>query len=298
MSEAPGLTIFGEVLFDCFPSGEQVLGGAPFNVAWHAQALGDRPRLISRVGADELGEKILAAMHVWGMDTAGIQIDPDHPTGRVAVRIEGNEPSYHIQPDCAYDFIAAESLGQRPSGGILYHGTLGLRNRTSRTAFDRLAQNPDLAIFLDVNLRSPWWQKEEVFGWLERARWVKLNQDELRLLGFAAADLRQAMARLQTQFQLEQIILTRGEQGGLVRTCGGAYHQVAAETAQPIVDTVGAGDAFTAIYLHGLLTGWPVTETLAAAQRFAGKIVGLRGATTTDAAFYQDFIRSAGTCFC
>ena len=292
MSGTPGLTIFGEVLFDCFPSGEQILGGAPFNVAWHAQALGDRPRLISRVGADELGEKIISAMQVWGMDMAGIQIDPEHPTGRVAVRIEDNEPSYHIQPDCAYDFIAAGSLAQLPSGGILYHGTLGLRNCTSRAAFNHLAQNTDLAIFLDVDLRSPWWQKEEVFGWLEQARWVKLNQDELRLLGFAAADLRQEMARLQTQFQLEQIILTRGEQGGLVRTSGGAYHQVAAETAQPVVDTVGAGDAFTAIYLHGLLAGWTVPETLAAAQRFAGRVVSIRGATTGDAEFYHDFIRS------
>lgn len=285
------LTVFGEVLFDSFPTGEQVLGGAPFNVAWHLQALGDNPRFISRVGDDKLGKRILTAMLEWGMDTAAVQIDPEHPTGRVEVRIENHEPSYQILADCAYDFIAAETLSSVPSAGMVYHGTLGLRNPVSRNAFARLAEHQP-ALFLDVNLRPPWWQKAEVFHWLEQARWVKLNQHELGLLGFGAGDLRQEMARLQSQFQLEQLILTRGEAGALVRTAQGEYYQVAPQKAYPLVDTVGAGDAFTAVYIHGLRAGWSVTETLAAAQRFAGKIISLRGATTTDVDFYRNFINS------
>jgi len=286
------LTLFGEVLFDCFPGGELVLGGAPFNVAWHAQALGDQPRFISRIGDDLLGQRILAAMQAWGLDSAGIQVDPRHPTGRVDVRFENHEPSYQIVPDCAYDFIA-DVADNAPTGcGILYHGSLCLRNSVSRNAFNRLAQNQNLAIFLDINLRAPWWRKAEVFGWMERARWVKLNQDELKLLGFTAADIRREMARLQTQFAVEQLILTRGELGGLVRTASGEFHHVAPDPSQALVDTVGAGDAFTAIYLHGILAGWSVPETLAAAQRFAGKVVSIRGATTSDADFYHDFIRS------
>jgi fructokinase len=290
MSKSPSLTIFGEVLFDCFPSGEEVLGGAPFNVAWHAQALGDRPRFISRVGDDDLGGKILAAMRAWGMSTTGIQIDSQHPTGRVEVRIEANEPSYQILPDCAYDFVAAETLESGPPGGILYHGTLGLRNAVSRSALAGLTQQPSPAIFLDVNLRSPWWRQDEVFGWMEQARWVKLNQDELALLGFAGDDVRQQMAHLQSRSQLEQLILTRGELGALVRTSDGAFHQVAPEQASPLVDTVGAGDAFAAVYIHGLLAGWPVADTLAAAQRFAGRVIGLRGATTNDRDVYRGVI--------
>lgn len=291
MRSSRQLTIFGEVLFDSFPTGEQVLGGAPFNVAWHLQALGDSPRFISRVGDDELGKSILTAMLDWGMATTGIQIDPEHPTGRVEVRIENHEPSYQILADCAYDFIAAETLSSVPTDGMVYHGTLGLRNPVSRNAFAKLAEHQP-ALFLDVNLRPPWWQKAEVFHWLEQARWVKLNQDELGLLGFDAGDIRQEMARLQSQFQLDQLILTRGEAGALVRTAKGEYHQVTPQKASPIVDTVGAGDAFTAVYIHGLRAGWSVIETVAAAQRFAGKIISLRGATTTDVDFYRNFINS------
>jgi fructokinase len=282
------LYIFGEVLFDCFSDTSQVLGGAPFNVAWHAQALGDAPQLISRVGADPLGDKILAAMHDWQLNTSGIQRDPVHPTGRVEVQLSANEPSYTILPDCAYDFIVAEDLASLPAGSILYHGTLGLRNPVSRQALTDLTHNSPVSTFLDVNLRAPWWHKEEVFTWLQQARWVKLNLDELRLLGFNGPELGAEMARFQAEFQSEHLILTRGEEGALVRTAHGDYHQIAPQKATQIVDSVGAGDAFSAVYLHGLLAGWSITETLTAAQRLAGKIIGLRGATCRDRTIYHD----------
>jgi len=283
-----GLYIFGEVLFDCFAGGEQILGGAPFNVAWHAQALGDQPHFISRIGTDPRGDKILAAMHNWQMDTSGIQRDPHHPTGQVEVTLRGNDPSYTIVPNCAYDFIAAENLAPLPAGSILYHGTLGLRHRISRRALTELTRTGEQAIFLDVNLRLPWWHKQEVDTWLQKARWVKLNLDELRLLGFSAPDFRAEMARFQAEFQLDQLILTRGEHGALVRSAQGEIHQIMPEKAVQVVDSVGAGDAFSAVYLHGLLAGWSIPETLDAAQRLAGKIIGIRGATSNDKTIYQN----------
>ncbi len=127
----PKVFVFGEVLFDCFPTGEQVLGGAPFNVAWHLQALGNQPHFISRVGDDELGKKILHAMDDWGMDTTTTQLDPVNPTGQVEIKLINNEPHYTITPGCAYDFIGASDLGNISASGILYHGTLGLRNTVS-----------------------------------------------------------------------------------------------------------------------------------------------------------------------
>jgi len=102
--------VFGEVLYDSFPDGSVVLGGAPFNVAWHLRGFGLNPLFISRVGDDELGERIIAAMSEWGMDTRGVQRDPGHPTGRVVVSIRNNEPSFEIVPEQAYDFIAGEPL--------------------------------------------------------------------------------------------------------------------------------------------------------------------------------------------
>ncbi|MGB5338517.1 MAG: PfkB family carbohydrate kinase, partial [Gammaproteobacteria bacterium] len=98
----PSVCIFGEVLFDHFPDGKHVLGGAPFNVAWHLQAFGLTPRFISRVGADAEGESVLAAMRDWGMDTQAVQIDAQRPTGRVSVQIVDDEPAYDIVADCAY----------------------------------------------------------------------------------------------------------------------------------------------------------------------------------------------------
>jgi fructokinase len=269
-----------------------VPGGAPFNVAWHLQALGDHPQLISRVGDDEPGREILRVMADWGMSTKGVQHDPVHPTGQVVVEIVEGEPHYQIVPDCAYDFVAADKLQPASYGDILYHGTLGLRNRVSRNALSRLLEQGELAIFLDVNLRAPWWQIEEVYSDLLRARWVKLNQEELRLLGFTAVDLEQALAALQGRFNLEQVILTRGEHGAIVRASGGGMHLSVPERAPEFIDTVGAGDAFSAVYIHGLRSGWSIPANLAAAQRFAGKVVGLRGATTTQPAFYQSFIAS------
>jgi len=290
MNDKQKVLVFGEVLFDCFSAGEQVLGGAPFNVAWHLQALGHQPQFISRVGEDELGEEIKAAMTLWGMNKTALQIDPIHPTGQVQINLINGEPQYTITPDCAYDFIAADEFSNLPETGILYHGSLGLRNKVSRNAFMQLARKPELSIFLDVNLRSPWWQKEQLHEWIKQARWVKLNLDELQKLGYCSKDIKQEMSNFQTQYQLDLLIVTRGEAGAIVRSDDGAFNTLTPEPVTDIVDTVGAGDAFSAVFIHGLVSGWSVNHTLEIAQQFASQVVGLRGATSTDPAFYQDFI--------
>ena len=288
-TNAPVL-VFGEALFDCFPGGERVLGGAPFNVAWHLQALGDQPLFISRIGNDRLGRKILSAMRDWSMCTQSIQIDPVHQTGQVEVDLIENEPHYTITPNCAYDFISAEVMKNLPDSGILYHGTLGLRNSISRGCLARLAQQPELSVFLDVNLRSPWWQRQEVFDWLEQARWVKLNEHELQQLGFVSSDICESMHKLQAQFQLEQLIVTQGAKGAIVLAADGSLYQKTPASVNHIVDTVGAGDGFSALFIHGLRAGWPILKTLTVAQKFAGKVIGLRGATATEPVFYREFL--------
>ena len=72
--------VFGEVLFDCFPDGAEVLGGAPFNVAWHLQGFGQEPLFVSRIGDDIRGNQIRAAMSDWGMSLSGLQLDTSHAT--------------------------------------------------------------------------------------------------------------------------------------------------------------------------------------------------------------------------
>ncbi|SFJ97693.1 carbohydrate kinase family protein [Methylophaga sulfidovorans] len=287
MKSSTKLTIFGEALFDCFPTGENVLGGAPFNVAWHLQALGDAPLFISRVGKDELGDIILSEMTNWGMTTKAIQQDSKHQTGRVDIRIENDEPIYTFAEDNAWDFIDLAEVPTEDISGFFYHGSLVARREIAKKTLEKLTENPSLDIFVDVNLRSPWWEKETVYHWLEQARWVKLNESELYELGFHSADLHQDMTRMHTHFHLDQLIVTRGEKGAIVRDTDGAFHQVAPPQHEQVVDTVGAGDAFTAMYIHGLLAGWKIEDTLEKAQAFASRVVKHRGAVSKDPDFYK-----------
>jgi len=290
MKKHAAISIFGEVLYDCFPDGQAILGGAPFNVAWSLQAFGDRPRFISRVGRDGYGEKVFEAMQSWGMDTGLVQVDDTRPTGQVAVSFIDDEPSYDIVNNCAYDFIASDQLPENSAPGILYHGSLGLRNRCSYAAYDTLIANGRLKVYFDVNLRAPWWTKEEILRMLPRASWLKLNLEELNLLAVEQGDLQQKVAALMTSYDLEQVIVTRGEEGAVIRTATGDWLSSPVEKADHFVDTVGAGDAFSAMYLHGLLTGVEVMDNLERAQKFAARVVGIRGATTTELSLYRQFL--------
>lgn len=282
--------VFGEVLFDCFPDAE-VLGGAPFNVAWHLAAFGAGPLFVSRVGEDELGERIESAMQRRGMRTTGLQRDSVHPTGSVQVTLAGGEPTYDIVADRAYDFIDAATLPAVEDGALLYHGSLALRNAESASALDRLRARTD-AVFLDVNLREPWWSQEAVSARLDGVRWVKLNADELTLLAPAGDNPESRAAALIERHGLERAYVTLGAEGAFALSADGERGQVRPAGSIEVVDAVGAGDGFASVLILGLLRGWPLTLTLARAQDFASAIVGRRGATIDDDAFYADFIRN------
>lgn len=290
MKQQVPIYIFGEVLFDCFASGEQVLGGAPFNVAWHLQAMGHQPEFISSVGNDALGRQILEAMQQWGMTVSRVLHDDEHETGRVDVTLVDKEPHYDIKQNCAYDFIDKAAITDIVEEGLLYHGTLALRNEVSRQTLHQLTAQKTLSVFMDINLRAPWWDKQTTCALLERARWVKLNQDELKQLGYNSADIQQDMTRMQTNFQLDQLIVTCGEKGAIVRTNDGNFYQQTPQQNQQVVDTVGAGDAFTAMYLHGLRSGWRIPDMLEKATQFASRVVGLRGAISKQTDLYQGLI--------
>ncbi|MES9942603.1 MAG: carbohydrate kinase [Candidatus Thiodiazotropha sp. 6PLUC2] len=284
------LIIFGEVLYDCFPGGEKVLGGAPFNVAWHLQAFGQSPSFVSRVGRDSEGDTILRTMSRWGMETEGVQQDADHATGKVTITINHGEPSYEIVADAAYDFIDPLPL-QDTACDTLYHGSLGLRNSIARSALDQLKKSGAETIFLDVNLRPPWWNRKEILDWVSQADWVKLNRHELeQLLGQSSDLLSQAMD-FKTTYGLQGVIVTRGEKGAIVLAGNGDRPlEIVPEPILETVDTVGAGDAFTSVILLGLMKQWSLESSLKRAQAFASAIVGQRGATVSSASFYSDFM--------
>lgn len=277
--------LFGEVLFDHFPDGKQVLGGAPFNVAWHLQAFGQAPYFISRVGDDPQGAGIRRAMHDWGMDLGGLQTDPSLPTGRVSVSLRDGEPAYDIVQPCAYDAI--EAPDPMPECGLLYHGSLALRSTQSHDALQRLLDRRPRTVFLDVNLRPPWWQPQRVRDLLDAAHWVKLNSDELAQLHPAKATVADTALDFLKTHDLNGLVLTHGAAGAEILTRHGETVAVKPDRGIRVVDTVGAGDAFASVVILGLINNWPLGTILQRAQMFASLLVGNRGATVHDPAFYQ-----------
>jgi len=280
--------IFGEVLFDQFPNGRRVLGGAPFNVAWHLQAFGEAPIFISRVGRDEDGASILGEMQKWGMDVVGVQVDEKLPTGRVQVNIVDDEPDYDIVHPAAWDAI--ELPQSIPGIKLLYHGSLALRDDISRRACRRLRDVRPLLVFVDVNLRSPWWTKEQVLEDIYDADWVKLNRAELDQLIPGSQQVEARAAALLKKFELQGLLITDGSRGAELLTNSGEHLATRPAGDILIKDTVGAGDAMASVMVLGILRGWPLEQSLERAQAFASAMVGQRGATVQDMNFYTAFL--------
>lgn len=288
--------IIGEVLFDCFPDDTAVLGGAPFNVAWHLQGFGLSPLMISGVGNDKHGKMVLENMREWGMDTQGIQVDDQHPTGQVTVSLEQGQPSYDIRAEQAYDFIEAdrviEILGAKDYS-VLYHGSLLTRTPRSRLMLNKVLETAMLPAFVDINLRAPWWQRDDVRQSLSQASWVKLNEDELLTIMEVDSDsttgLFEYAREMLEQFDLQMLIVTQGDQGAFCVTRNDMIS--GAPVAANVVDTVGAGDAFASVSILGLTHGWPLATILERALEFAAAICERRGATTMDQVLYDRYIK-------
>lgn len=297
--------VFGEVLFDEFQDGSAVIGGAPFNVAWHLRGFGLDPLMISRAGEDALGAEVLARMQAHRLDTRGIQRDAAHPTGRVRVSLMNGEPLYSILPEQAYDFIdsaalpdSLSDLGSRSDAdgafALLYHGSLAARRPVSARTLEALRESA-LPIFIDINLRRPWWERKAVEHLLAGGRWLKLNHHELaelaELPGTGTGALLEGAASLCNRYGLQTVIVTRGEAGAVAVTADGSVVGKP-EPAAGITDQVGAGDAFSAVTLLGILRGWSLDTTLSRASAFAAAICSVRGAIPADAALYERFLAS------
>jgi len=143
-----------------------------------------------------------------------------------------------------------------------------------------------------VNLRAPWWNASDIPSILRRARWVKLNDDELAIIagifGCQADDLMEMARYVRETCDIHLLIVTRGARGAVALDESGKAFSVAPEGSnREIVDTVGAGDAFSAMIIMGLLHGWSLPVMMEKAQAFAGRICGLRGAIATDSDFYH-----------
>lgn len=301
------IAVFGEALVDDFFT-EQVVGGAPFNVARNLAAFGVSTLMVTRIGQDAHGALVQREFARFGMSEAGLQIGADEATGRVVVERSdgGSGHRFIILPDQAYDYVAAApalaALAQAQPE-VLYFGTMAQRHATSRGTVRAMLAQSSAHRYLDLNVREGQMTERCAFESLHLADIVKVNEDELQELftwyipGVAvtiidsSADVQAACRALMHTFALHTLIVTLGERGAMVFEADGAL-TVNHECHAPahIVDTVGAGDAFSSVFLHGRAQGWPLPLTLARANAFAGAICGIAGAVPQDLAFYQPWL--------
>jgi sucrose-phosphate synthase len=288
------VVVFGEVLFDHFPDGSKVLGGAPFNVAWHLCGFGADPLVVSAVGDDLDGHEILHRMTGWGISTMAVGRDPAHTTGRVDVAIREGQPSFEIPLDQAWDHIPEPELAPG-SPALLYHGTLAARNEDTRALLFDLRSRLDASAFVDLNLRKPWWTRELVDRALAGADWAKVSDTELATLTGALTETTEECASaarsLLNGHEIGTVVVTRGREGALLVPRDGETLATGPGDSRPVVDTVGAGDAFAAVLCYGIVNQWPLQAALDRADAFARDICSIRGATDPDLSLYERHLR-------
>lgn len=302
---SPRVCVFGEALVDEMPTGP-VPGGAPLNVAAHAAAFGLEPLLLTRVGADDAGTSLRERLAAAGVPAEGVQEDARRPTGRAVVSLHEGAPRFEIPAGTAFDAIdgavaAPAAEAWRPS--VVAFGTLAQREPASRAALREVLSATRAVCLADLNLRAPWYDGSVVCRALAAADVVKVSDEELaeirRLLSLPFRGTEALSADVVRRFRLKALYVTRGAKGAFVasRAEGEAMGFAEAPASAPgevVVDTVGAGDAFTATVLLGLVRGWTAEESLRHGVEFAGAVTGIPGAVPSGPDFYVPFLEEWG----
>ena len=285
----------GEVLWDVYPDGRRVAGGAPFNFAFHCCQLGHPAVIVSRVGDDDLGRELRECVRELGLSDEYIQTDCDHPTGTVRVTLDANKvPTYAIIENVAWDYIAweeqLESLAKKCRA--VCFGTLAQRFGTPVALHQivesvRGRQAPGLVVF-DVNLRASFFHPESLQWGLSVSGWQKVNAEEYAIIE-GLCGIRSA-GSIAPGPRCGVTITTRGDSGCDVYHCwevddgeGGESYpdETFTEPGVPakVIDTVGAGDAFTAAMVCLHLEGRPLRECARFANHYAARVCEQPGGT-------------------
>lgn len=274
----------GEILWDLLPQGRQ-LGGAPANFAYHASQLGSRGVVVSCVGSDEDGQAILSQLNRKGIEYL-IEKSSRYPTGKVTVQMRaGVMPAYTIHRDAAWDHlrITDKHLQLAKAADVICYGSLAQRSSVSADAITKLiSHTPDKTIrVFDINLRQDFYSKEVIKRLLTISTVVKLNDDEMEEIA-AMLDLRggesEKLAKLSDLFNLDLVILTKGRDGSRLFSKNIGDSSIGGADIG-IVDTVGAGDSFTAAVATGLVRQFEIGVMHRLASRVAAYVCTKRGAT-------------------
>ena len=274
----------GEILWDVFPDSER-LGGASLNFAAHAARLGHRVIFLSAVGDDPRGRAARERAAALGLPPEYIQEVRGAPTGIVTVRLDGaGLPDFTIHRPAAYDLLRVDDGCLARIAAMMpdwiYYGTLYPAEPGPRAEMTKLMEAlPRARRFYDINLRRNCWTPELVAELLRRAHAVKLNEDEAAEIdafsGRAYGSLEEFTAWWAGRLGWQAVAVTRGDRGCAVRI--GRDYAEAFGRRVAVVDTVGAGDAFAAAFLHGLSLGWDAARTGDFANRLGALVASRAG---------------------
>ena len=270
----------GEILWDMLPSGK-ALGGAPANFAYHAMRLGEEGWAVSAVGDDALGREILDI--VASKKLKNLIALSDKPTGTVEVELDARGvPTYNIMEDVAWDNIPftpeMEELARKADAVCFGSLVQRMNSRESVLGFVRAMRPGALKVF-DINLRQHYYGREVLEESLKLADILKINDEEIRIVAelFGLGDDNVAACReLIARYGLKLVILTKGPEGSEVVTSDRVIPQAAGEAE--VIDTVGAGDAFTAAFVVAYLRGDSLEEAQRLASDTAAYVCSCKGA--------------------
>jgi fructokinase len=261
------------------------MGGAPANFACHSAALGADARVISRVGNDALGREIIERLEMLGVPGDCIEVDSSAPTGTVSVAVAADgQPQFHIHEKVAWDALAGEAVGRMAvaMADVVCFGSLAQRSEPSRATIRSLvaAARPAAWRIFDVNLRQHYFSRGLIEDSLALANGLKVNDSELPRLAEMLrlkGDVRSQIAELAARYRLRLVAFTRGANGSLLHSDGRWSDHPGFQTT--VVDTVGAGDSFTAAMMLGMLFGWSLDRINEQANRVAAYVCSCAGAT-------------------
>jgi fructokinase len=271
--------------------GGKALGGAPLNVACHADALlrgrGGRGVVASRVGKDALGDEVARELARRGMTADYLQREADHATSTVDVQLQAGQPTFTFTPDIAWDHLAftPEWAELAARCDAVCFGTLAQRSHQSRATIWQFLDGARQAIRLfDVNLRQGFYDRESIVEGCRRATIVKFNDQELPIVatavGISAGRPEEQLAQLRSSFDLDAVVFTRGERGTLLVLADEVIDPPAVNyPKQPDADSVGAGDACSAGILAGWALGLAPARTVELANHLGAFVASLPGAT-------------------
>ncbi len=288
------IVVVGEILIDIFKDYERI-GGAPFNFAFHLQQMGLPVRLLTRVGDDTPGQRIIKLLEQHRFDRQDVQIDAHHPTGTVNVSVDAQGvPQFDIRTDVAYDYLDLTDMASMDWNRVpmIYFGTLVQR---SAQGFDQVQKllsqkGPLTKCFCDINLRPPHLNEHSIQASLERADILKLNNEELLTIQTACNGPTQQsalVAWLMQTYDLQWLALTKGAQGSTIFTTDQTVDAPLIPMGD-IRDTVGAGDGYAAVLAMSYLKGLPLPATIELATGFAAHICSLPGAVPSDLQIYRE----------